>query len=65
MLKEKPVSGTLINTSINEVLSRDFALSLAIGVVVGTYSSTFVASPIIYIRPEKHHRSKESRRLPA
>ena len=85
--RKGPDLGTLINTSINEVLSRtlvtsltvfivlvallflggmvvrDFALALAIGVVVGTYSSIFVASPIIYIWPEKQHRSKE--RLPA
>ena len=63
----------IINTSINEVLSRtvitsgtvflvliallamggillrDFALALLVGVVVGTYSSVFVASPIVYI----------------
>jgi len=62
---------TVINRSINEVLSRtlvtsvmvilplasllvygspvtyDFALALTIGVVVGTYSSWFVASPIL------------------
>lgn len=62
---------TLINTSINEVLSRtiitsttvflvvtvlfflggevlhDFALALMMGVIVGTYSSVFVASPIL------------------
>jgi SecD/SecF fusion protein len=30
------------------VLLRDFALALLIGVVVGTYSSIFVASPIVY-----------------
>lgn len=29
-----------------EVL-RDFALALIIGVIVGTYSSVFVASPIV------------------
>jgi preprotein translocase SecF subunit len=28
---------------------RDFALALTIGVVVGTYSSIFVASPIVYV----------------
>ena len=63
----------VINTSINEVLSRtiitsgtvflvliallamggvllhDFALALLIGVVVGTYSSIFVASPLVYL----------------
>ncbi|WP_456370634.1 protein translocase subunit SecD [Thermodesulfatator atlanticus] len=30
------------------VVLRDFALALALGIVVGTYSSTFVASPIVY-----------------
>lgn len=63
----------LINTSINEVLSRtiittlttlfgsvsiflfggvvirDFALALSIGFLVGTYSSIFIASPILQI----------------
>jgi SecD/SecF fusion protein len=33
------------------VLLRDFALALMIGVVVGTYSSIFVASPIVYMWP--------------
>jgi preprotein translocase SecF subunit len=32
-------------------LLRDFALALFIGVVVGTYSSIFVASPIVYVWP--------------
>ena len=27
---------------------RDFALALFLGVIVGTYSSWFVASPIVY-----------------
>ncbi len=31
-----------------EVL-RDFALALSLGIVVGTYSSIFVASPILYV----------------
>jgi SecD/SecF fusion protein len=35
------------------VLLHDFALALLIGVVVGTYSSIFVASPIVYIWPTK------------
>jgi preprotein translocase subunit SecF len=62
----------VINSSINEVLSRtivtsltvflvcvalvffggevihDFSLALLIGIVIGTYSSIFVASPIVY-----------------
>lgn len=70
-LKE-PV-GSVVNQSINEVLSRtiitalttlfaaialfffggevihDFALAIIIGIVVGTYSSIFVASPIVLI----------------
>lgn len=33
------------------VLLRDFALALLIGIVVGTYSSIFVASPIVYVWP--------------
>jgi preprotein translocase subunit SecF len=64
---------TLVNNSINEVLSRtiitsltvvlvlvplvlfggdvlhDFALALLMGVVVGTYSSVFVASPLLVV----------------
>ena len=32
-------------------LLRDFAMALIVGVVVGTYSSIFVASPIVYIWP--------------
>jgi preprotein translocase SecF subunit len=67
----------VINSSINEVLSRtiitsgtvfmvlialylmggvllhDFALALLIGVIVGTYSSIFVASPIVYMWPAR------------
>lgn len=36
------------------VVLRDFALALAIGIVVGTYSSVFVASPIVAVwRGEK------------
>ncbi len=40
----------------------DFALALFIGVLVGTYSSIFVASPIIYAWPEP---KTSSRRVPA
>jgi SecD/SecF fusion protein len=35
------------------VLLRDFALALTIGVLVGTYSSIFVASPLVYIWPSR------------
>jgi preprotein translocase subunit SecF len=70
-LRVKDNLDTIINSSVNEVLSRtfmtsftvilvvaalflygtevihDFSLALIIGVVVGTYSSWFVASPIL------------------
>ncbi len=79
-LKE-PVD-TVVNRSINEVLSRtivtsltvffsslalflfggevihDFALAMLLGVIVGTYSSVFVASPIVILL-----RRNSSRRL--
>lgn len=41
------------------VLLRDFALALLIGVVVGTYSSIFVASPIVYIWPTSGKKRRE------
>jgi preprotein translocase subunit SecF len=77
--------GDIMNTSINQVLSRtamtslttllgalalflmggqvlhDFGFSLVIGIIVGTYSSWFVASPIIFewrIRVEAARRAK-------
>ncbi len=70
--KREPL-GTLVNNSINEVLSRtiitsltvvlvlvplvlfggevlhDFSMALLIGVIVGTYSSIFVASPLLVV----------------
>jgi len=66
-------TNTIINTSINEVLSRtvivslttllsamalylfggevihDFALAIVLGVLIGTYSSIFVASPVVLL----------------
>lgn len=72
----------LVNSSINEVLSRtiitslttllvvlclvifggevirDFALTLTVGVIVGTYSSIFVASPIIILWQEQRNKRK-------
>lgn len=71
LFRKKGDFSSIINTSINEVLSRtvitsittlsvvvilflvggevlhDFALALILGVIVGSYSSVFVASPII------------------
>jgi len=72
-MKSKTEFGSVINRSINEVLSRtlvtsittliaigailllggkvlfDFSFALFIGIIVGTYSSIFVASPLIYL----------------
>ncbi len=36
---------------------RDFAFALMVGVVVGTYSSIFVASPILLALPEAKHKA--------
>jgi preprotein translocase subunit SecF len=72
-LKAKEEIKSVINTSINEVLSRtiitsatvlltslalfffggevihDFSLAMIMGVIIGTYSSIFVASPIVLL----------------
>ena len=72
-LKQRESIETVMNSSINEVLSRtiitsttvlltsvalfffggevlhDFSLAMIMGVIVGTYSSIFVASPIVLI----------------
>jgi preprotein translocase subunit SecF len=72
-MKSKGDFASIINLSINEVLSRtlitslttllaiaamlvfggevlfDFSFALFIGVLIGTYSSIFVASPLIYL----------------
>jgi preprotein translocase subunit SecF len=76
-MKSRDEFGSVINRSINEVLSRtlitsltvllvlaallavggevlfEFSLALFIGVLVGTYSSIFVASPLVYIWRKK------------
>jgi len=75
--KKKEDFYSLVNRSINEVLSRtvvtslttlivlaalmflggevihDFALTLCLGVIVGTYSSMFIASPVLLLWKEK------------
>jgi len=72
-MKVKESTETVMNMSINEVLSRtivtsftvlltslalfffggevihDFALAMIMGVIIGTYSSIFVASPVVLI----------------
>lgn len=74
--KRREAYDRLVNSSVNEVLSRtiitslttlfvvlalvifggevikDFALTLMVGVIVGTYSSVFIASPVLV---EWHH----------
>jgi preprotein translocase subunit SecF len=75
-LRRRENFDTLVNTSINETLSRtvitgtttllvllsllflggevikDFALTLFVGIIIGTYSSVFIAAPVVV---EWHH----------
>ncbi len=75
---------TVINKSVNEVLSRtiitsmttffsalalfvfggevihDFALAIMLGIIIGTYSSVFVASPIVLMLKGKRQFAKKS-----
>jgi preprotein translocase subunit SecF len=72
-MRRKESTYSIINQSLNEVLSRtvitslttffaalalfifggevihDFALAIMSGIIIGTYSSMFVASPIVYM----------------
>lgn len=82
-IKIKEPIETVMNLSINEVLSRtiitsltvlltsvalfffggevihDFALAMILGVIVGTYSSVFVASPIVLLWRRKRPFAKK------
>lgn len=82
-LKPRESAYTIINLSINEVLSRtiitslttffaacslfilggeiihDFALAIMLGIIIGTYSSIFVASPIVLAMGGKKAFSKK------
>jgi preprotein translocase subunit SecF len=82
-LKQKEDVQTVMNASINEVLSRtiitsatvlltslalfffggevihDFSLAIIMGVIVGTYSSIFVASPIVLLWKGKRPFAKK------
>ena len=75
----------IVNTSINETLSRtiltsgttlfvvvalfilgggvihDFAFALIVGIIIGTYSSIFVASPVLIFWEEKFPSTKKKR----
>jgi preprotein translocase subunit SecF len=87
--KRRENYSTLVNSSINETLSRtiitslttllvvlslvifggavirDFAITLLIGIVVGTYSSIFIASPVLVEwQNYKAARSQKSARTP-
>ena len=42
------------------VVIHDFALALLIGVLVGSYSSIFVASPIVYYWPSRKGRGRRA-----
>ena len=41
---------------------RDFTLTLAVGILVGTYSSVFVASPVLLAGHERSQRRQERAR---
>lgn len=43
---------------------HDFALVLSCGVMVGTYSSVFVASPVVLLMERKENRDQEKREEP-
>jgi preprotein translocase subunit SecF len=82
-IKQKEDLEAVMNSSVNEVLSRtiitsatvlltsialfffggevihDFALAMIMGVIVGTYSSIFVASPIVLVWGGKRPFSKK------
>lgn len=59
-----------INTSFSAILAllailffggstiKDFALALAIGIFIGTYSSIFIASPVLVVWEKLNHRKK-------
>ena len=38
---------------------RDFAFALLVGILIGTYSSVFVASPILVVWHERRHKRKK------
>jgi preprotein translocase subunit SecF len=82
-LRQKDSVETVINSSINEVLSRtiitsltvlmtslalfffggevlhDFSLAMIMGVIIGTYSSIFVASPVVLLWGRKRLFAKQ------
>ncbi len=51
--------------SVGGGLIRDFALALLIGITVGTYSSIFIASPLVYYMDEYINRRNAKQRVAA
>lgn len=51
--------------SVGGGLIRDFALALLIGITVGTYSSIFIASPLVYYMDEYLNRRQAKQRVAA
>ncbi|MEZ4269100.1 MAG: protein translocase subunit SecF [Myxococcota bacterium] len=51
--------------SVGGGLIRDFALALLIGIVIGTYSSIFIASPLVYYMDEYITRRNAKQRVAA
>jgi len=51
----------LILMAFGGEVNRDFTITLTIGIVVGTYSSIFVASPILYLvqQRQEHREAKK------
>ena len=39
---------------------RDFTITLFIGIIIGTYSSIFVASPVVYVGQQRAERNEKS-----
>ncbi|MEW6754836.1 MAG: protein translocase subunit SecD [Candidatus Latescibacterota bacterium] len=44
---------------------RDFNVTLLIGIVVGTYSSVFIASPVLLIREQQVERAEQAEKMGA
>ena len=55
------IAVTVLMTWGGEVI-RDFTLTLAVGILVGTYSSVFVASPVLLAGHERSQRRQERSR---
>jgi preprotein translocase subunit SecF len=43
----------LILMAFGGEVNRDFTITLMIGIVIGTYSSIFIASPVLYLGQQR------------